>query len=60
MLDPKIFVCVRVGPTCNVTGGKNTRYAGFEVLVNDDAPVSLQAGALGQLQPRPYANSDDD
>jgi hypothetical protein len=60
VLDPEILAGMRIGPTRNVAGGKDFRYASLQVFVDDDAPIDLQLCALRQLEPRPYTDTDDD
>src|SRR5262249_50250417 len=60
VLDPQILAGMGVGPAGDVAGGENPRHASLEILVHRHAAVGLQAGALGQLDPRPHANADND
>src|ERR1043166_4191990 len=59
MFNPEIPARLWIRPQRNIAGGKNSRYAGLQVLVHDDAPVDLKAGALGELGPGPHADADD-
>jgi hypothetical protein len=49
-----------IGPPCDVAGSKDARDAGLEICVHGHAPVGLQAGTLGELDSRPYADANND
>src|SRR5581483_3992996 len=60
MLDPQTVPAMRIGPPRNVAGGEDAGNTGFQILVDYDAAVDFQPGALGQLQPRPHPDADHD
>src|SRR5262245_1259964 len=49
MLDPQVLAGIGIGPPRDVTGGKDSRHAGFKVFIHRDAAIDLETGALGQL-----------
>ena len=60
MLDANALAGVRIGPARDVAGGVDARRARLEQFVHDDAAIHRQARLLGELEPRPDADADDD
>ena len=60
VLDADSRARVRIRPPRDVASGEDARRAGFEVLVDGDAPIQRKPGLLGQRRRGPDAGADDD
>src|SRR3954462_691141 len=60
MFDTDAVAGISVGPPRDIARRKDTWHAGFEIGVDDDAAVDLEARLLGQFEARFYANTDHD
>src|ERR1700690_4235304 len=59
MLDPNSLSRMRIGPACDIAGGKDAGDARLKILVDDDTAVDRESGLLGKLNRRPDTDADD-
>src|SRR5438876_3011976 len=60
MLDANIGAAVRVGPAGDIAGREDTGRAGFEIRIDDDPAIELEARRFGETGPRAYPDARDD
>jgi hypothetical protein len=55
--DADIGARMRIRPAGDITCGKDSWHARFEIAVHQDSPISGDSGRLGKLYPLAHANS---
>jgi len=60
VLHPDPLTRVRIGPSCNITGGEYARCTCFEVFVDCNAAIDRQPRRLGERNGRPHAHTEND
>ncbi len=60
VLDAQPLAAVRIGPAGNISGSKNTRRAGLQIVVDQNSAIDRQAGLRGEIKSGPHADADDD
>jgi hypothetical protein len=49
-----------IGPTSNVTRGKNSEHTSLEIFIHDDAAIRSQPRLLSQDKRGPHSDPQDD